>query len=86
MRIWSGRSAPADEEANLEPAPRGWVEKVYELGSLHVLSAAVVLLAEFHPLSAILGQGPALALLVPATISLTALIRHTSQKEQSPQH
>jgi hypothetical protein len=61
-------------EENLEPAPRSWVEKAYELGSLHVLSAALILLSAFHPLSAILGQGPALAILIPATTALTRLI------------
>ncbi|WP_458779782.1 hypothetical protein [Arthrobacter sp. D3-16] len=50
------------------------MEKIYELGSLHVLSAALVLLFAFPPLSAIMGQGPALAILIPATIALTALI------------
>lgn len=61
-------------EVNLEPAPRSWVEKVYDLGSLHVLPAAIILLFAFHPLSAVVGQGPALAILIPATIALTALI------------
>ncbi len=61
-------------EASLEPAPRSWVEKVYDLGSLHALPAALVLLFAFQPLSAIVGQGPALAILVPVAIALTALI------------
>ncbi|WP_258805722.1 hypothetical protein [Pseudarthrobacter sp. NS4] len=61
-------------EVNLKPAPRSWVEKVYDLGSLHVLPAAVILLFAFPPLSAIVGHWPALAILIPATIALTALI------------
>ncbi len=61
-------------EASLEPEPLSWMEKVYDLGSMHILSAALVLLFAFHPLSAIMGQGPALAILIPATTALTALI------------
>ncbi|WP_258805754.1 hypothetical protein [Pseudarthrobacter sp. NS4] len=71
--VQEGQRLPM-REVNLEPAPRSWVEKVYDLGSLHVLPAAVILLFAFPPLSAIVGHWPALAILIPATIALTALV------------
>jgi hypothetical protein len=61
-------------EPNLEPTPRGWLDKVYDSGALSIMSAMVILWFALDPLSDVVGYWPALAIAIPAGIALAMLI------------
>jgi hypothetical protein len=61
-------------EPNLEPTPRGWIEKACASSFLTILPPALVLAMALNPLSDEVGYWPALAILVPAGIAFSIVI------------
>lgn len=61
-------------EPNLEPTPRGWLDKVCDSGAFSILAAMVILLFALEPLSDRVGYWPALAIIISAGIAFAILI------------